>query len=1409
MAKKITGFKTKGMNQDLSVSAFTPKFAFENRNLRLSTNEFNTQLSWVNEKGTKLLGTSSPLYGVPIGTAVLDKYLIVFTHEPNITGTPNPNLDHIYRLEYNEGRTSFITESLYGGYLGFSTSHPLETLVSYESEHVQKVYWTDGKNQPRLIDITDTYTATPNRSHSNPDFIFDFVPELSLNETVKVEKLLGANGMFAPGVIQYAFTYYHKYGQESNIFYTSPLLYISHKDRGASPEDKVENAFRITINTPDTNFDFLRIYSIQRTSINATPICKRVQDISLSGLTGNKVCYIDTGTSGDSIDPTELLYKGGESITAETLEQKNNTLFFGNIKVSRVFDSTLRNEVANNITLTNDIRSFTPMKVSEGTYAYSNQLTSKGIEKTRHDGMTVPCGGFKTGDYYRCGVQLQYKTGKWSDPIYISKGGSYGDFHITRIFSEDVSGVINAPIIKGTLNPMTAGQLLAAGYRKIRPVVVFPDPLDRVTVCQGVVAPTVFTNQHRDTDKDKDTYAQSSWFFRPAYSGSQSGTTTFIPNWDGVLPYTSNQVTNDVPTSRVTPYDPSNIRQVEIQGQFNGNNKFQVDRAFRTLHSPEIEFDEKVSLMSLSNLSCYQVGTVEFTHTMSDIDIQTETPTVSSLGSGFIHKPFSSDGAAGIISGLFYEDCLVDDNIDKGDDDFGGIIAAFPTMRVPAKFLVYPWQGSGSLNNDINRPANRGTASAILKKKVISNLRYATTNLNMNTPCRLAKKPQVFSGDEVTILKFEENAIYKGNVDTMLTPDSFDGTYFLFGGWNGGEFDGKGEAGNNDWCKTFHNQIPGATEGHDVYCGVRKWHGDYYTSEEPWKFWNLGDGAIGEEFRDLVVKKLNVRMKYKSTPHIALGFMERLGNINEEINQLAIVELRRGSEVSPRFGGISADALRENTWVPCGEPVSLSSNGNIDFYYDYGDTYFQRYDCLKTYPFTREDPNQIVEIGSFMLETHVNIDGRYDRNRGQMNNLNMSPTNFNLMNPVYSQIDNFFSYKIQDDNYYKDTSFPNQITWSKTKTSGADVDLWTNMTLASMLEFDGDKGPINKLLRFNDQLLAFQDTGISQVLYDENVQVSSTAGVPIEIANSGKVQGKRYITSTIGCSNKWSIVPTPSGIYFMDSHDKSIFSFSDKLVNISQMAGFNSWAKKNIPAPENIWNPVEFGNFVTYYDKLNQDVMFINNSVSLHYSEKFTGFTSFYDYGNTPYFNNFGNTGVWLKQSFNEDTKRYYTNVWQHNTGTYCSFFGAQKPYWMTLIGNPEAQLDKTFTNLEFRASVDGDGTISGDRFTPLLPFDSLETWNEFQHGIAALQNKNGHAAMEHHTSDGTEALKRKFRIWRCDIPRDNYAAPENNTELNIYRKQRHPMDRMRNMWLYLKLLKGGNTSSRVEVHDMLMTYFV
>ena len=133
--------------------------------------------------------------------------------------------------------------------------------------------------------------------------------------------------------------------------------------------------------------------------------------------------YTDNGMSGDSIDPTELLYKGGESIIAGTMEKKDGTLFFGNIQLERSSLSDIRNNIKNAfLASSSNIRSwnrhiyFNSFTMANGNYPYANQLT---VFKDDTNLESVPCGGFKTNNYYRLGVQFQYKTGKWSEPIYI------------------------------------------------------------------------------------------------------------------------------------------------------------------------------------------------------------------------------------------------------------------------------------------------------------------------------------------------------------------------------------------------------------------------------------------------------------------------------------------------------------------------------------------------------------------------------------------------------------------------------------------------------------------------------------------------------------------------------------------------------------------------------------------------------------------------------------------------------------------------------------------------------------------------------------------------------------------------------------------------------------------------------
>ena len=281
MQKKQVSIIPKSMQQDLAVSQFPTDSAYSIRNMRVVTTGDNTSLCLVNEKSNS---EELTVQGTVIGTQVINNYIILF-----VTGLEGDKPDAIYKIKSVNGELQKESD-LYIGNLGFDTSYPIESIGIYENKEIQKVYWVDGKNQPRSINIVadklrynkDISELTEEeKSNLYPKGCFDFTQELELNEKITVTREEGG-GAFSPGTIQYAFSYYNRYGQESNIFYTTELYNTSFVTRGGSPADIVSNTFHISIKNPETNFQYLRIYSIHRTSPAATPIVKIVTDIEIT-----------------------------------------------------------------------------------------------------------------------------------------------------------------------------------------------------------------------------------------------------------------------------------------------------------------------------------------------------------------------------------------------------------------------------------------------------------------------------------------------------------------------------------------------------------------------------------------------------------------------------------------------------------------------------------------------------------------------------------------------------------------------------------------------------------------------------------------------------------------------------------------------------------------------------------------------------------------------------------------------------------------------------------------------------------------------------------------------------------------------------------------------------------------------
>ena len=170
MGEKIAQFVIKGMQRDLSASKFNPDFAYENMNIRITAREGKNLLSVTNEKGnveiTILDNEGEPLLleGNFVGRNVLNNIITILTCDV---------YDKIYRLIYTPSTNSFVGTILYDGTvkgnLGFNVLNPIETLGVYENEDIQKVYWVDGINQPRFINVAPSVDITKFNSSS-----FDF-----------------------------------------------------------------------------------------------------------------------------------------------------------------------------------------------------------------------------------------------------------------------------------------------------------------------------------------------------------------------------------------------------------------------------------------------------------------------------------------------------------------------------------------------------------------------------------------------------------------------------------------------------------------------------------------------------------------------------------------------------------------------------------------------------------------------------------------------------------------------------------------------------------------------------------------------------------------------------------------------------------------------------------------------------------------------------------------------------------------------------------------------------------------------------------------------------------------------------------------------------------------------------------
>lgn len=1788
MQKKYFNFQPKGMNTNMSFKFQSNEYATYMKNIRL-TEDNNGVLSLQFEKGnTKLLDIS----GTPIGVCILNKYLIIFTHSTRLKGTEiSSTTDNIYRIEIKEDTLN--KELLFSGNLNFDTNHPIETLGVYENENIQKVYFIDGKNQARVINIVYTYRdrideyERKNISINLIDKSLDFIAELQLQEHIVISKILG-NGSFPQGTIQYVFSYYNKNGRQSNLFYQSPLQYLSYA-LGVSPEDKVNCSFKLKIYNPDKQFDYLRIYSIIRTSQDATPTVKRVVDLFISDTNKNKtslskvstlntgsnlddfgktmevtniakfeqidnynnglyvqgaVCYgkylfqayiggkfidiidletnqkqalltinidvntrayhgnvlsfgkdiapgsnfpylyyscennsnpqilvikitssntdsnqwtgelvqtiylpesnggnsqngstdisttfkhyyqngcidtennciwvsgytmesfnsnigaydnnkliyrkyelpsvsekkvyfsynnvldsfilpfkkgtqgmvirnnklyqcfgydkgdvydefldcinlstkqifhsyqfpktqlaglgeelespyiyknnlylsatvnswryytlwsisfngggdiivppeppipeekadisfIDNGSIGDIIDPTELLYLGGNTICPNTFEQKDGTLFIGNYTINNndISEETaikIRNLLSSKLGFKYKATSIF-YKGKNDYYNYEGQLGESDVA------------GFKYMEWYGVAIQFQNKNGRFSSPIYL---GSTRNYFPSRIVDYNLSEVVgvNRGELNLDINITELAKIVDTNiWVKARLLIVNPTNNLKTVLCQGIISSTVFNYRDRYNNAP---FTMSSWrmnslgkHLKPLFTNSISwgevqniefskspiiggnSTTRIIikcmmqsSHYRTIVVSEDTSVLYDNTSSTIIKAKENlkkwnaNIDITKIPDDSWKNNAniiqeikindvdtivndfgecFAYDESLVTFNSPDIE-NQYNNINKKAKLRI--IGILKSNPLFSNYLIQGSDLNDSSKGN------VPTKNIKDFTSALLWRD------MDSSWDNLGDYDANKDWL-----FATYLWHRETSYSdNGIEKKNSNGNSRKVWSKpvkKIISNTRECTTSYLRDSLSYINDIEEInkfnyyeLPIDDIKVITTNRDVIYKLNSNMG---DSYTETLSY----------------TSDTNKLFptNNEYP--IYGQQYYAYKEDSISDYIIYNTI-----IVDGKA-------VTSKDPVRIKYKETPHAIISFgsknnstiklprmsikhkseIDRVGEdavvrklfwntennsytkdfiwtkyINEYANYMNPTNIEtnyffynanpsindyyyladlcvQDPDTSPyELSNGNKDIISQYSFIPAGEAIELIGD-TISLRGNHGDTYYQRWDCLKTFPYSTDDKNQYIDITSFFVESRINLDGRYDKQRGLKYNLGVLNTNFNLINKSYTQRNNFFNYRqIEDEGV---NNFPNQITISKTKVLGEDIDSWTNITLASVFDLDGDKGKLNAIRKINNDLYCFQDNGISRLLYNSRVQVNTSDGVPIEIANSAKLQGQQYLSDSIGCQNKWAIKSTSSGIYFIDNYNGGLYKLTsngiesisnNKMKNYFSSLPIGEWSPNNITAKID-------------YDDITKDLYIITKDSSLAYNEFLGEFTSFYSY-NPLYIVNLQDKSLQLQTERIQDSalSEDITNIWESYKGNYGSFYGSDKAEAnVEFIANGDFDSDKVFETVELTTS---DIAKINNWKADCYPFDTLEVSNEYQRGKNEASSIN---------------VKKKFRTWRWQIPRNS----KKNEDGIITNR-----DRIRNMWAKIKLSKKYN--SPLSIYDINVAYY-
>jgi len=181
---------------------------------------------------------------------------------------------------------------------------------------------------------------------------------------------------------------------------------------------------------------------------------------------------------------------------------------------------------------------------------------------------------------------------------------------------------------------------------------------------------------------------------------------------------------------------------------------------------------------------------------------------------------------------------------------------------------------------------------------------------------------------------------------------------------------------------------------------------------------------------------------------------------------------------------------------------------------------------------------------------------------------------FNLNSVMaYQELLVFFAPKPVD---FKDNDrFPVRWRYSREKVYGDPVDNWRLFQVNDFRDLNGEHGEITSSLYIFNQIYSWQISAFGRLRASDRALIESQQGGTLSTGIGDKLDGIDYISTEVGNQHQWGLFKSDTAAYWIDVNKRKLMRFAqDGKVALSDVKGVHQFLEYELPLFEDVDNPV-------------------------------------------------------------------------------------------------------------------------------------------------------------------------------------------------------------------------------------------